>query len=209
MGDDGLLNSGASKPPWYMLKKGCGTRALKGCCTVSLIVAATAIATFFITKELVSGTDVCTDIVPVGCNQTLAFWQTYYGSEKVVGGAAEFKYSFLFAPNATLPRGDGNGHVHSGHMFICDQTTGMKASGPDNCTNSFSFDDHTCELLTQLSACQSQVQHKDTDVEIDWLRFDGVDDQIWMDGTTHMPGWKNPAKFKRVDSPITCPLAVL
>ena len=92
-------------------------------------------------------------------------------------------------------------------MFICDQTTGMQASGPVNCTNLFSFDDYTCAIASQLSDCQSKVQHQDTDVGITSIRYNGSDDTIEFDGETHMPGWTNPAVYKRMPSAIKCPAA--
>ena len=137
-----------------------------------------------------------------GCaNNTLAYWTPYFGSEAVVAGAAHFEYAFLFAPSSTQ-----NG-VTKGTMFICDQTTGMQASGPSNCTNTFSFDDSTCSLTYTLSDCQSKVQHEETDVEIDAIAYKSDSDTIEMTGKTHMPGWTNPAVYERVANPIKCPPA--
>ena len=61
------------------------------------------------------------------------------------------RYVFTFAPTNTYTRGDQKGKVHSGNMYICDQTTGFRASGPNNCSNTFVFDEYTCELSYKLS----------------------------------------------------------
>ena len=160
----------------------------KCCCMSSLIVLITCVATYFLCKDfLLTGSDVSRDVVPSTCNNTLAFYETYYSSKSVVSGQAHFKYAFLFAPTTTYSRGDGKGNVYSGHMFICDQTTGMQASGPDNCTNFFTYDEYTCALSTQLSKCQSDVQHQHTDVEIAWIQYNGVDDTVVFDGARPRP----------------------
>lgn len=183
------------------LKCACCVKAVMCCLTTSVVVAITAVSTFYFAKYALSGKDVA--MPKVFCNNSLAFWETYYGSESVVMGQAKFEYAFLFAPTWSSE----NGGMLSGNLFICYQTLGMQASGPGNCSNSFTYNRHTCALSVEFSECQKQVAHQHTDVEIQWIEYDSEHDRILMDGKTHMPGWTNPAKYLRTANPIQCPSA--
>lgn len=182
-------------------KHGCCSKAGMCCLMTLAIVAATSAATYFVTKYTLTGRNVL--LPDTSCNNTLKFWETYYGSSSVVMGAAHFEYAFLFAPDWSSAKGD----LLSGKMFICYQTVGMQASGPGNCSNSFTYSRKDCKLSVEMSECQKQVAIQHTDVEIQWIEYDGQHDTMLMDGKTHMPGWTNPAKFPRVTSPIQCPAA--
>jgi len=187
-------------------KPGCMKKWVWVLITIASVVI-TAIATSYIVKGSESSDNIKPPPPTSACDKSLAFGEIYYGSNSVLAGTAHFEFSFQFQNRSNLTRADG-AFVQTGDMYICYQTTGLHASGPGNCTNSFVYDEHTCELSTKLSDCQIQVQHQDTDLDIQWLEFDGANDQIKMDSTTHLPGWVGKTTYARsATNPIKCPAA--
>jgi hypothetical protein len=168
------------------------------------LIAATALTTYLTVSSSTSSRP--SPPPPKGaCLRTLAFDTPYAGSQAVLGGMATFKFAFKFERQLTLVRADG-GKVHRGAMHVCFETTGMHRSGPGTCVNDFVFDETTCRLSTKLSKCQIDVQHKYTDLAIQWIDYDGAADEITMDATTHMPGWPGVTRYSsKTPVDMTCP----
>eukprot|EP00299_Pterocystis_sp_00344_P012589 c6069_g1_i1.p1 GENE.c6069_g1_i1~~c6069_g1_i1.p1 ORF type:complete len:228 (+),score=45.53 c6069_g1_i1:44-685(+) len=105
-----------------------------------------------------------------GCsdNTTMSMESTYYGQTQIAENTLSF--SVVFHVLQQMVFADGNNLIQ-GNMFICASSTGAKACGPFNCTNSFAYDTRDCSISFRIGDCVSQIEDECTGVNIESVEY--------------------------------------